>query len=137
MFGSGVRTVGIVVMKEPPQMAVRGYHQGLLRACYVAAAGAATPGSVALRIATATAQAIGSAFWASALPGQFVDFFTLSAIAGRSVLLVRLLYSFFLLPFTSFLCFLSLVFLRGKRSGYCSTILLGVLFSGFWVGRTA
>ena len=66
----------------------------------MAAAGSPTPGAVALRIAATSAQPTGSPVWASALPGQFVDFFTLC--------------SFSLLPFTSFLRFLSLVFLCGE-----------------------
>ncbi len=94
MLENGVRTAGMIVMMELSQMVVPGYHLGLLRACYVAAAGASTPGTVALRIAAAAAQSSGTPFWASALPGQFVDFLTLSAIAGRSVLLVKLLCSF-------------------------------------------
>ena len=75
---------------------------GLLRAWHVAAAGSATPGAVALRIASATAQALGTtAVWASALPGQFIDFFTLC--------------SFSLLPFASFLSFSLVSLLRRVR----------------------
>ena len=93
-----MKTDGTVIIQEPPPMAVRGC-QGLLRAWDVAAAGASSPGTVALRVAATTAQAAGTTIWASALPGQFVDFLPSALFPFYPLLLF--FFGFFLCSFFS------------------------------------